>query len=90
MQSDREDCRPGHGRFSDCTFAEWRKDRAAIQASGGSVLIRGCDFRQNQPHIALSDAVDRAVMSGNLFAGPAQIQTAVTKRVQIGLNADEV
>src|SRR5579863_1995104 len=73
--------------FSDCTFVEWRKDRAAIQVSGGSALIRGCDFRQNQPHIVLSEGVDRAVITGNLFTGPAQIQNASTKDVQIGLNS---
>ena len=73
--------------FSDCTFAEWRKDRAAIQASSGSLLIRGCDFRQNQPHISLGQRVDRAVITGNIFAGPAQIQIATTKVVQVGLNA---
>jgi hypothetical protein len=73
--------------FSDCTFVEWKKDRAAIQVSGGSALIRGCDFRQNQPHIALSVDVDRAVITGNLFAGKAQILNASTKDVQIGLNA---
>jgi hypothetical protein len=50
-------------------------------------LIRGCDFRQNQPHIALSEGVDRAVITGNLFAGQAQIRNASTKEVQIGLNA---
>ncbi|HEY2471446.1 MAG TPA: glycosyl hydrolase family 28-related protein [Terracidiphilus sp.] len=73
--------------FSDCTFVEWRKDRAAIQVAGGSVLIRGCEFRQNQPHIVLDEGVDRAVITGNLFAGPAQIRNAATKNAQIGLNA---
>lgn len=73
--------------FSDCTFVEWNKDRAAVQASGGSVLIRGCDFRQDQPHIALSEGVDRAVITGNLFAGKAQIRNASTKDVQVGLNS---
>ncbi len=73
--------------FSDCTFVEWRKDRAAIQASSGSLLIRGCDFRQNQPHISLGESVDRAVITGNIFAGPAQIKNTATKDVQIGLNA---
>ena len=62
-------------------------DRAAIQASAGSVLVRGCDFRQNQPHISLGDGVDRAIITGNLFTGPAQIQSLATKDVQIGLNA---
>ena len=75
--------------FSDCTFVEWGKteERAAIQASSGSVLIRGCEFRQKKRHISLGEAVDRAVISGNLFAGPAQIQNASGRDVQIGLNA---
>jgi hypothetical protein len=73
--------------LSDCTFVEWKKDRAAIQVAGGSVLIRGCEFRQNQPHIALGEGVERAVITGNLFAGPAQIRNVSTKDVQIGLNA---
>lgn len=73
--------------FSDCTFVEWKRDRAAIQVTGGSVLIRGCEFRQNQPHIALGEGVDRAVITGNLFAGPSQIRNASTKDVQVGLNA---
>ena len=73
--------------FSDCTFVEWRQDRAAIQASAGSVLIRGCEFRQNHPHISLEKGIDRAIITGNLFTGPAQIQNTATKDVQIGLNA---
>lgn len=73
--------------FSDCTFVEWRKDRAAIQASGGSILINGCEFRQNQPHISLGEDVDRGVIIGNIFTGPAQIENAAKKDVQIGLNA---
>ena len=78
--------------FSDCTFVEWGKqgDRAAIQASSGSVLIRGCEFLQKKRHILLSAAVDRAVISGNLFAGPAQIENGSGKDVQIGLNASSI
>lgn len=35
--------------LSDCTFVQWGKesDRAAIQASSGSILIRGCEFMEN-------------------------------------------
>lgn len=29
--------------FSDCTFVQWKK--AAIEALGGTVLLRGCEFR---------------------------------------------
>jgi len=75
--------------FSDCTFVQWGKegDRAAIQASSGSVIIQGCDFREKKRHISLGVAIDRAVITGNLFAGPAQIQNESHKDVQIGLNA---
>jgi hypothetical protein len=75
--------------FSDCTFVEWGRDgdRAAIQAASGSVLVRGCDFRENKRHIALGEAVDRAVITGNLFKGPVQIVNDSHGNVQIGLNA---
>lgn len=73
--------------FTDCTFCEWQKGRAAIQATAGSVLIRGCEFRQNQPHISLGKDVDRAVITGNIFTGPAQIENTSTKDIQIGLNS---
>lgn len=75
--------------FSDCTFVQWGEegDRAAIQASSGNVLIRGCEFRQKKQHIVLGKYVDSAVITGNLFAGPARIQNASGNDVQIGLNS---
>jgi hypothetical protein len=75
--------------FSDCTFVQWGKDgdRAAIQAASGSVLIQGCEFRERKPHVCLGKGVDRAVVTGNLFSGPAQIQNDSGKDVQIGFNA---
>jgi hypothetical protein len=75
--------------FSDCTFVQWGKDgdRAAIQAASGSILIQGCEFRQRKQHVSLGKDVDRAVVTGNLFSGPAQIQNNSRKDVQIGFNA---
>lgn len=75
--------------FSDCTFVEWGKagDRAAIQAASGSLLVSGCEFRQRKSHIALGPLIDRAVITGNLFAGPAGIENASKNHVEIGLNA---
>jgi len=75
--------------FSDCTFVQWGRDgdRAAIQASSGTVLIRGCEFRQNKLHISLEEAVNCAIISGNIFKGTAKIATAPQANVQIGLNA---
>ena len=75
--------------FSDCTFVQWGKqgEVAAIQAASGSVIISGCDFRQDKAHISLGAGVSRAIISGNMFSGPAKIQNASGKDVQIGLNA---
>jgi hypothetical protein len=75
--------------FSDCTFVQWGKEgnRAAIQATSGTVLIRGCEFRQNKQHISLGEAVDRAVIAGNVFKGPALISNASHGNVQTGFNA---
>jgi hypothetical protein len=76
--------------FGECTFVEWGKQpgRAAIQASGGNVLIQGCEFRQDKPHIALSAAVGSGIILGNLFTGAAQIEHPSRSTVQIGLNAE--
>jgi hypothetical protein len=76
--------------FSDCTFVEWGKegDRAAIQASSGTVLIRGCEFRLDKKHISLGEAVHCAIVSGNIFKGTAQIANASQASAQIGLNAN--
>ena len=75
--------------FSDCTYDEWAHtgDRAAIQVVSGSVLIRGCDFRQNSPHISLGEGVERAVITANLFTGSVKIENASKGDVQIGFNS---
>ena len=77
--------------FSDCTFVEWdkrREGRAALQIDDGTVLVRGCEFRQATPHVSLGEAVRRAVITGNVFPGPAKISNASKGSVHIGQNAD--
>lgn len=75
--------------FSACTFVQWGRDgdQAAIQASSGSILLQGCEFRQRKKHVLLGPDLDRAVITGNLFSGPAQIMNNSKGDVQIGLNA---
>jgi len=78
--------------FSDCTFTQWdAKDegRHAIQAQSGTLLVRGCEFRQEKPHVELGEDVRRAVIAGNVFRGPAQITSRSQGIVQIADNADE-
>jgi len=62
--------------FGDCTFVLWdakNKGRAALQAEGGSLLVRGCEFQKDKPQIELGEGVRRAVIQGNILTGKAQI-----------------
>lgn len=76
--------------FSGCTLVQWGRDgsRAAIQAASGKLLVTGCEFMENLPQILVGKDVEQAVISANLFKGPAQIQNHSSKNVQIGLNSE--
>jgi hypothetical protein len=76
--------------FSDCTFMQWDHDKkglAALQASGGTILVRGCDFQENKPQIELGSNVRRAVVADNLFNGPARINNLSSNKFNISNNA---
>lgn len=78
--------------FSDCTFTQWdskREGRYAIQVESGTVLIRGCEFRENKAQIELGEAVRRAVITGNVITGAIRISNKSKGSVQIGDNAGE-
>ncbi len=80
----------GTTTFSDCNFCDWArhvKDRYAIQVAGGSVILRGCDFQKPARHIQLGPKVRRAVVMGNLFAGPVRIENESKGNVQVVGNA---
>jgi len=75
--------------FGDCTFVQWGGQdgtRPAIQAQSGTVLVRGCEFRQDRPQIQLGEKVGRAIIAENLFAGPERITNQSKGNVQIGFN----
>ncbi|HEV2328195.1 MAG TPA: glycosyl hydrolase family 28-related protein [Verrucomicrobiae bacterium] len=62
--------------FGDCAFCQWDRNsegRAAIQATSGTVLVRGCEFQHDAPQIELDKDVRRAVITGNVFTGKARI-----------------
>ncbi len=76
--------------FGDCTFTQWGGKEGtlpAIQASSGTVLVRGCEFRQDHPQIRLGKDVRRAVIAENVFTGTERIDNESTGNVQIGLNS---
>jgi len=75
--------------FGDCTFVQWgfeptvnwqdpvrwnlRNNEPALYLLGGTVLVRGSEFRENRPHILLGKDVKKAIISDNVFRGPIQI-----------------
>jgi len=76
--------------FSDCTFVQWdskKEGRHALQAQGGSLVVRGCEFRENKPQIELGEQVRRAVITGNLITGQPRIANQSKGQVVVSDNA---
>lgn len=75
--------------FSDCTFVQWdavKDGRAAIQATGGTVLIRGCEFREAKAQVSLARGVRRAIVKDNIVNGPVRIANEAGGLVALGDN----
>ena len=90
VQSDRQDRRHGHRRLRRLHLHPMGRQGGqppAIQARGGTVLVRGCEFRQDRPQIQLGKDVRRAVIAENVFTGAERIANESTGNVQIGLNS---
>ena len=84
----------GHGTvgFGDCTFVQWDRNhegRAAIQANGGTVLIRGCEFQEDKPQVDIGQNVRRAVVSDNILTGKARITNHSSHHIIVNDNADD-
>jgi hypothetical protein len=63
--------------FADCILMQWdrnREGRYSIQANGGSVIIRGCNFMTNSPQVFIGENVSRAVVTGNIVRGSVRIE----------------
>jgi len=78
--------------FSDCTFVQWDRNKQggyALQVEGGSLLVRGCEFRADRPQIGLGPNVRRAIITDNLITGPARITNRSQGRVVISNNATD-
>jgi hypothetical protein len=76
--------------FSDCTFCDWdhkNEGRAALQALGGSLLVRGCEFQKDKPQVDLGADVRRAVISDNLIRGKLRVTSQSSRKFQIHDNA---
>jgi hypothetical protein len=78
--------------FSDCTFVQWdrkKEGRPALRVESGSLVVRGCEFREDKAQIELGEKVRRAVITGNLITGKERIANHSTGRVQMADNASD-
>lgn len=79
----------GVAMFNGCTFVEWdgknRRD-PAIEASGGNLMVTGCNFARTGPHIRLEQGIEGAVITGNRFVGPVAIENHSDAQVETAAN----
>lgn len=78
--------------FSDCTFVHWdrnKEGRHAIQAEGGNLLVRGCEFQENKPQIEIGLAVRKAVVTENLIKGKLRVANSSSGVVILKDNASD-
>lgn len=78
--------------FSDCTFVQWdrhKEGRHAIQALGGTVLVRGCEFREDKPQVELGEEVRRAVIAENVFVGKPRVANGSKHSIVLSNNAGD-
>ncbi len=76
--------------FTDCTFMQWdakREGRAALQLSSGTILVKGCEFREAKKQIAIEKGVKKGVVTGNVVQGPLKIENRSQGNIVIGDNA---
>jgi hypothetical protein len=79
--------------FSDCTFVQWdrnKEGRHAIQAEGGNLIVRGCEFQEDKPQIELGSSVRRAVITDNLIQGKLRVANNSKGNIVLGNNASDV
>jgi hypothetical protein len=73
--------------FSDCTFMDSNRDNAAIEATSGCLLVRGCEFRRNGVPIAVRSAVAGGSITGNIVHSSDKIINESKGDLQVGLNS---
>jgi len=69
--------------LSQCNFCEWAGDVPAVDMLGGSLILQGCRFGRNKPHVHLAEGVASAVIMGNVFQGGPRIANESKGDVQV-------
>jgi hypothetical protein len=77
--------------FSDCNFCRWdakNEGKSAIRASGGTLMVRGCDFQQSKPQILLDQQTRAAVVVGNVVRGSLRIDNPAAANLALSANLE--
>jgi hypothetical protein len=80
--------------FESCMFNTWdsaKTGQAAIQVSGGDVLVRGCDFQSDKigGQVILASGTGKAIITENLIAGKLNVTNLGAKKAVVVNNADD-
>lgn len=77
--------------FSDCTFVQWSQKQdglPAIDALGGTVLVRGCEFKEDKLQIRLGHYVEQAMFTENVLAGRKRVDDDARGRTIVEHNLE--
>lgn len=66
----------GTVQFADCSFMNWSEDMPCLEARGGSLTVRGCEFQGEGAHFRLTAHVRRAILTENLLSHPLRLQNS--------------
>jgi hypothetical protein len=78
--------------LTDCTFVQWdrnKEGKPAIEADGGKVLIRGCEFREDKPQVELGEDLRHAVIAENIITGKLRVINHSKDPVDLNSNASD-
>ncbi|HVV71484.1 MAG TPA: glycosyl hydrolase family 28-related protein [Verrucomicrobiae bacterium] len=78
--------------FTDCSFVQWDRKKEglhALQVESGTVLVRGCEFREDKPQIALGEKVARAIIADNVIRGELRLDNQSKGKVKVTDNTGD-
>ncbi len=78
--------------LSACHFAGWDSKGAGdpcIRASGGRLVVNGCEFMEGKKQIVLEKGLKAATITGCLLRGEQAVEDSSGADVQIGLNTTQ-
>lgn len=71
---------------TNSVFRNWDRSNYAVEATGGSLIVNNCEFRNEGPQVTVGALVQRAVVTGNLATGVVNISVP-EELVQVGAAA---